>query len=348
MCLVRGGAAHEAAGRRRRLEHLRSQAGRGSRTAEDIKDWDSYRSVAAPNLLMSGPTANLDEERRRATTVQVSPLRPASELITPGASEPGKLRPSRGTGLLVFQGWLRARVWRETLQRSGRSSDFRDNSTTISSTQRPEENLREFIYAIATSYGYIEEEVIEAEKGKPVLRQMHHELQGLVEGHVYNDLAEFVIAADGLIERAWHRLQCRALPLPCNQVTRDLAFRLIHAVNYRSLPQPTTMATASFASFAASPPVLSTYHWPLHPARLNSLYRQDRQYSCDAASPRLLYEPGQDRSCGRSSQVKQCVCSAITIVDSATFLVTVLWVDEWDQNVEKSCLHRQKAVRTNV
>ncbi|KAH8028130.1 hypothetical protein HPB51_013177 [Rhipicephalus microplus] len=69
-------------------------------------------------------------------------------------------------------------------------------------TQHPEENLKEFIYAIATFYDRIGEEVSEAEKVQRVLRQMHPQLQDLAEGHAYNDLAELVKAADGLMERA--------------------------------------------------------------------------------------------------------------------------------------------------
>ncbi|KAL3227062.1 hypothetical protein MRX96_048860, partial [Rhipicephalus microplus] len=102
-------------------------------------------------------------------------------------------------------------------------------------------------------YDRIGEEVSEAEKVQRVLRQMHPQLQDLAEGHAYNDLAELVKAADGLMERAWRRLQYRPPPLPSNQ----------------------------------------------------------------------------DRCRGRSPRVEQCVCSAIAVVDSATYLVTVPRVDEW-------------------
>ncbi|KAL3169660.1 hypothetical protein MRX96_015495 [Rhipicephalus microplus] len=60
------------------------------------------------------------------------------------------------------------------------------------------------------------------------------------------------------MERAWRRLQYRPPPLPSNQVARDVAFRPSQAPDHRSLPQPNTMATASFASFAAAPPALPT------------------------------------------------------------------------------------------
>ncbi|KAL3203329.1 hypothetical protein MRX96_041945 [Rhipicephalus microplus] len=105
-------------------------------------------------------------------------------------------------------------------------------------TQHPEENLKEFIYAIATFYDRIGEEVSEAEKVQRVLRQMHPQLQDLAEGHAYNDLAELVKAADGLMEWAWRRLQYRPPPLPSNQVARDLAFRPSQA------PRPSLTAAA--------------------------------------------------------------------------------------------------------
>ncbi|KAL3178148.1 hypothetical protein MRX96_038668 [Rhipicephalus microplus] len=105
-------------------------------------------------------------------------------------------------------------------------------------TQHLEENLKEFIYAIATFYDRIGEEVSEAEKVQRVLRQMHPQWQDLAEGHAYNDLAELVKAADGLMERAWRRLQYRPPPLPSNQVARDLAFRPSQA------PRPSLTAAA--------------------------------------------------------------------------------------------------------
>lgn len=158
-------------------------------------------------------------------------------------------------------------------------------------TQHPEENLKEFIYAIATFYDRIGEEVTETEKVQRVLRQMHPQLQDLAEGHVYNDLAALVKAADGLMERAWRRLQYKPPPPPSNQVARDLAFS--PALDHRSPPQPTTMATASFASFSAVPPAPPpTYHWPLHPAALDPSYCRDRLYSRDTVPPFPPYGPG--------------------------------------------------------
>ncbi|KAH8040632.1 hypothetical protein HPB51_011947 [Rhipicephalus microplus] len=62
-------------------------------------------------------------------------------------------------------------------------------------TQHPEENLKEFIYAITTFYDHIGEEVSAAEKVQHLLRQMPPQLQDLAEGHAYNDLAELVKAA---------------------------------------------------------------------------------------------------------------------------------------------------------
>ncbi|KAH8032463.1 hypothetical protein HPB51_025916 [Rhipicephalus microplus] len=159
-------------------------------------------------------------------------------------------------------------------------------------TQHREENLKEFIYAMATFYDRIGEEVSEAQKVQRVLRQMHPQLQDLAEGHAYNNLAKLVKAADGLMEQAWRRLQYRPLPLPSNQVARDLAFRPSLAPDHRSLPQPNTMATASFASFVAAPSAPPTYHWPLHPAALDPSYCRDRQYSCDTAPLFSPYGPG--------------------------------------------------------
>ncbi|KAL3211539.1 hypothetical protein MRX96_036359 [Rhipicephalus microplus] len=65
---------------------------------------------------------------------------------------------------------------------------------------------------------------------------MHPQLQDLAEGHAYN-LAELK-AADGLMERAWRRLQYSPPPLPSNQVARDLAFRPSQA------PRPSLTAAA--------------------------------------------------------------------------------------------------------
>lgn len=65
-------------------------------------------------------------------------------------------------------------------------------------TQHPEENLKEPVYAIATFYDRLGEEVTEAEKVQQhMLRQMYPQLQDLAEGHAYNDFAELAGAADG-------------------------------------------------------------------------------------------------------------------------------------------------------
>ncbi|KAL3196312.1 hypothetical protein MRX96_001653 [Rhipicephalus microplus] len=194
-------------------------------------------------------------------------------------------------------------------------------------TQHPEENLKEFIYAIATFYECIKEEVSEAEKVQRVLRQMHPHLQDLAEGHAYNDLAELVKAADGLMERAWRCLQYRPPPLPSNQVARDLAFRPSQAPDHRSLPQPNTMATASFASM-----LLPHRHRPLITGHCIQLRytRLTAGTGSTRATQRLRSHPlGRDQCRGRSPRVEQCVCSAIAVVDSATYLVTVPQVDEW-------------------
>ncbi|KAL3182555.1 hypothetical protein MRX96_007229 [Rhipicephalus microplus] len=121
-------------------------------------------------------------------------------------------------------------------------------------TQHPEEKLKEFIYAIATFYDRIGEKVSEAEKVQRVLRQMHPQLQDLEEGHSYNDLAKLVKAVDGLMERAWRRFQYRAPPLPSNHVARGLAFHPSLVPDNRSLWQPNSVVTASFALFGVAPP----------------------------------------------------------------------------------------------
>lgn len=156
-------------------------------------------------------------------------------------------------------------------------------------TQHPEENLKEFIYAIATFYDRIGEEVSEAEKVQRVLRQMHPQLQDLAEGQVYGDLAELVKAADGLMERAWRRLQYRPPPPPSNQVARDLAFS--PALDHRPPAQPTI--AASFASPAAGPPAPPpSCHWPLHPAALDPSYCRDQLYLRSTVPPFSPYVPG--------------------------------------------------------
>ncbi|KAH6928308.1 hypothetical protein HPB50_014117 [Hyalomma asiaticum] len=68
-------------------------------------------------------------------------------------------------------------------------------------TQYPEENLKEFIYTIA-AYDWIGGEVSESEKVDRVLQQMHPQLQDLVEGKQFANLAELAKAADGLMELA--------------------------------------------------------------------------------------------------------------------------------------------------
>ncbi|KAH8042446.1 hypothetical protein HPB51_023456 [Rhipicephalus microplus] len=111
-------------------------------------------------------------------------------------------------------------------------------------------------------------------------------------GHPYNDLAELVMAADGLMDWALRHLHYRLPPFLSNQEATDLEFCPSLAPDHHSLTQPNTVATVSFASFAAAPPVPLTYHWPLHPAALDPSSCQDQQYSCDTAPPLSPYAPG--------------------------------------------------------
>ncbi|KAH8008915.1 hypothetical protein HPB51_007571 [Rhipicephalus microplus] len=170
-----------------------------------------------------------------------------------------------------------------------------------------EENLKEFIYAIATFYDRIGEEVLEAKKVQCVLRQIHPQLQDLAEGHACNDLAELVKAVDGLMERAWRRLQYRPLPLPSNQVARGLAIRPSLALDHHSLPQPNTMVTASFASFAAAPLVPPTYHWLLHPGALLSGPAILVRHSTSV----LTLRAGTDATAGAHNRINACAVPSL-------------------------------------
>lgn len=140
-------------------------------------------------------------------------------------------------------------------------------------TQHPEENLKEFIYTIAAYYERIGEEVPDSEKVDRVLRQMHPQLQDLAEGAQFASLAELAKAADGLMERAWRRLQYKPPPPQSNQVARDLAFRPAHG----ALGLPGPPAPVMTAAAVAPPPAVapSAYRWPLHPAAIQPSYHRD-------------------------------------------------------------------------
>lgn len=146
-------------------------------------------------------------------------------------------------------------------------------------TQHPEENLKEFIYTIAEFYERIGEEVPDSEKVDRVLRQMHPQLQDLAEGTQYANLSELAKAADGLMERAWRRLQYKPPPTRSNQVARDLAFR---AQGNRDFPGtetaiPSTFAPALAAAVSSATVAMpSTYRWPLHPAAIEPAYYRDQ------------------------------------------------------------------------
>ncbi|KAH8042739.1 hypothetical protein HPB51_025643 [Rhipicephalus microplus] len=148
-------------------------------------------------------------------------------------------------------------------------------------TQHPEENLKEFIYTIAEFYDRIGGEVSDTEKVDRVLRQMHPQLQDLVEGKQFATLAELARAADGLMERYWRRFQYKPPPPPTDQVARDLAFR--PAGNTAGLSglsgaQPGVMAAAA-APFQH--PSAASY-WPLHPAAIQPSYYRDQLHRSPA------------------------------------------------------------------
>ncbi|KAH8022626.1 hypothetical protein HPB51_000926 [Rhipicephalus microplus] len=113
---------------RRRSQPSRSRERAVGKTAEEIESCDGYRSVAAPNLSRVDPRRTWTTSDAERQWKKCHHPRPASELVTPGEPKPGKLRPSYGTGLPVFQAWLQAGVGPATLQRSGRPSDCRDHN----------------------------------------------------------------------------------------------------------------------------------------------------------------------------------------------------------------------------
>ncbi|KAH6927864.1 hypothetical protein HPB50_009753 [Hyalomma asiaticum] len=149
-------------------------------------------------------------------------------------------------------------------------------------TQHPEENLKEFIYTIAAYYDRIGGEVPEADKVDRVLRQMHPQLQDLVEGKQFSNLAELAKAADGLMERYWRRFQYKPPPPPTDQVARDLAFRPAANETGLSGAQPRVMAAAA-APFQH--PSAASY-WPLHPAAIQPSYHRDQLHKSPASAVR--------------------------------------------------------------
>ncbi|KAG0445492.1 hypothetical protein HPB47_014586 [Ixodes persulcatus] len=102
---------------------------------------------------------------------------------------------------------------------------------------------------------------------------MHPQLQDLAEGAQFASLAELAKAADGLMERAWRRLQYKPPPPQSNQVARDLAFRPAHG----ALGLPGPPAPVMTAAAVAPPPAVapSAYRWPLHPAAIQPSYHRD-------------------------------------------------------------------------
>ncbi|KAG0423075.1 hypothetical protein HPB47_001128 [Ixodes persulcatus] len=150
-------------------------------------------------------------------------------------------------------------------------------------TQHPEENLKQFIYVIASYYDRIGDDVTEAEKVERVLEQMHPQFQDFCAGKTFASLKELAQAADGLMERVWRRVQYVSPPQPTNQVARDLAFYSKSA---------TTHAPAQSAAVAAAPvpPPVASQAWPLHPASLQPSYYRDQLSAVGAV--RMLHQTG--------------------------------------------------------
>lgn len=150
-------------------------------------------------------------------------------------------------------------------------------------TQHPEENLKQFIYVIASYYDRIGDDVTEAEKVERVLEQMHPQFQDFCAGKTFASLKELAQAADGLMERVWRRVQYVPPPQPTNQVARDLAFYSKSA---------TTHAPAQSAAVAAAPvpPPVASQAWPLHPASLQPSYYRDQLSAVGAV--RMLHQTG--------------------------------------------------------
>lgn len=150
-------------------------------------------------------------------------------------------------------------------------------------TQHPEENLKQFIYVIASYYDRIGDDVTEAEKVERVLEQMHPQFQDFCAGKTFASLKELAQAADGLMERVWRRVQYVPPPQPTNQVARDLAFYSKSA---------TTHAPAQSAAVAAAPvpPPVASQAWPLHPASLQPSYYRDQLSAVRAV--RMLHQTG--------------------------------------------------------
>lgn len=178
-------------------------------------------------------------------------------------------------------------------------------------TQHPEENLKQFIYVIAAYYQRLGEPVTDVEKVNRVLRQMHPQFHDMVEGKTFANLEELAQAADGLMERAWRRMEYVPPPQPSTQVARDLAFhsRFPTTVHPAALPAaPAYCAALATTGMAASHGQL----WPLHPAALQPSFYRD-QIAATAVPRPPLHAPSafslQHNSVpgGRGMQV-QCHC----------------------------------------
>ncbi|KAH7935744.1 hypothetical protein HPB52_013037 [Rhipicephalus sanguineus] len=102
---------------------------------------------------------------------------------------------------------------------------------------------------------------------------MHPQLQDLVEGKQFANLAELAKAADGLMERYWRRFQYKPPPPPTDQVARDLAFQ--PSVNVAGLSGARPGVTMAAAAAPLQHPSAASY-WPLHPAAIQPSYHRDQ------------------------------------------------------------------------
>ncbi|KAG0411938.1 hypothetical protein HPB47_010934 [Ixodes persulcatus] len=118
-------------------------------------------------------------------------------------------------------------------------------------TQHPEENLKQFIYVIASYYDRIGDDVTEAERSSG----------------------------------CWSKctLSSKTAAQPTNQVARDLAFYSKSATTRAPAQSPAVAA-------APVPPPVASQAWPLHPASLQPSYYRD-QLSAGPLKDRYVLHP---------------------------------------------------------
>ncbi|KAH7969994.1 hypothetical protein HPB52_023657 [Rhipicephalus sanguineus] len=138
-------------------------------------------------------------------------------------------------------------------------------------TLHSEENLKEFIYTITAYYDRISDE------------QMHSQLQDLVEGKQFANLAELAKAADGLMECYWRWFQYKPLPPPTNQIARDLAFQ--PAVNVAGLSGVRPGVTMAAAAAPLQHPSAASY-WPLHSMAIQPSYHRNQLHRSPTSATR--------------------------------------------------------------